>query len=228
MLTVLAAATSCNIRWDRKSHDKVRNNMAYNGIDVSSHQQDIDWVKVAGDTCISFVYIKATEGETYFSPHYSTNLKAARQQHIAVGSYHYLTTTASVNNQFANFCRNARRDNQDLIPMLDVEDRGTWSRSQFIDSVGKMLQLMERHYHCRPMIYSTVEFYNENLAANFNDYPLYIGRYSNSRPRIYWSGKYTIWQFTENGIVTGIPQFVDLAKFNDGVTLDDIRIKSRN
>lgn len=34
----------------------------YNGIDVSKYQGKIDWKKVASDSKIQFVYIKATEG----------------------------------------------------------------------------------------------------------------------------------------------------------------------
>ena len=41
----------------------------YDGIDISSYQGYIDWSKVSSDKNIRFVYIKATEGATYRSPH---------------------------------------------------------------------------------------------------------------------------------------------------------------
>ena len=73
---------------------------AYDGIDISSHQGFIDWKKVSSDKDIRFVYIKATEGATYRSPHYAHNLTQARRYGLLVGSYHYLTSTSTIYQQF--------------------------------------------------------------------------------------------------------------------------------
>jgi len=194
----------------------------YDGIDISSHQGHIDWDKVSSDENIRFVYIKATEGATYRSPHYGYNVTQAHQHGILVGSYHYLTSTSSVDAQFENFAHFALRTTQDLIPMLDVEVRGNWSRSQLIDSVAKFCTLAERHYGSKPMIYSTMGFYNKNLAPHFNKYPLYIGRYSSKQPVINWEGSYTIWQYSETGIIPGIDAYVDLCRYRQGGWLDEI------
>ena len=194
----------------------------YDGIDISSHQGFIDWEKVSSDKDIRFVYIKATEGSTYRSPHYAHNFTQARRYGLLVGSYHYLTTTSPVTEQFENFSKFALKPTQDLIPMLDVEVRSGWSRSQLIDSVDKFCELTERHYGVQPMIYSTMGFYNKNLAPHFNKHHLYIGRYSNADPEINWEGEYTIWQYSETGIIPGIDAYVDLSRFHDGVWVNDI------
>lgn len=196
----------------------------YVGIDVSRHQKEIDWEKVAGDKSVTFVYIKATEGATLVDPYYKTNMKGARRQGIKVGAYHYFSTKSSVDAQASNFLKQLKTFKQDLIPMIDVESRGSWSRNEFIDSVAKLANIIEKRYKRKPMIYSMMEFYNDNLAPHFNSYPLYIGRYSTAKPKIKWNGKYTIWQYSEDGIVTGIYQKVDLNRFNKGVTLDDITL----
>lgn len=194
----------------------------YDGIDISSHQGEIDWEKVSSDKDIRFVYIKATEGSTYRSPHYPDNITEARRSGLLVGSYHYLTTTSSIEHQFQNFSTFALRSIQDLIPMLDVEMRGDWSRSQLIDSVAKFCQLVELHYGVKPMIYSTMGFYNKNLTPHFNKYHLYIGRYSNMEPEINWEGEYTIWQYSETGIIPGIDAYVDLCRYRSDGWLDEI------
>ena len=195
---------------------------SYDGIDISSHQGFIDWEKVSSDKDIRFVYIKATEGATYRSPHYAHNLTQARRYGMLVGSYHYLTSTSPINEQFENFSKFALKNIQDLIPMLDVEVRGNWSRSQLIDSVEKFCQLAELHYGVQPMIYSTMGFYNKNLTPHFNKHHLYIGRYSNTQPQINWEGEYTIWQYSETGIIPGIDAYVDLCRFNKNSWLDQI------
>ena len=197
-------------------------NAKYNGIDISSHQGYIDWAKVRSDKDIRFVYIKATEGATYHSPHYVHNFTQARRHGFLVGSYHYLTSTSSIDEQFNNFTSFALKSNQNLIPMLDVEVRGDWSRSQLIDSVNKFCQLVEDYYGVQPMIYSTMGFYNKNLAPYFNKHHLYIGRYSNDEPEINWEGEYTIWQYSETGIIPGIDAYVDLCRYRKDGWIDEI------
>lgn len=199
----------------------------YDGIDISSHQGKIDWAKVSSDKDIRFVYIKATEGATYRSPHYSTNITEARRYGLLVGSYHYITSTSSIDAQFDNFTKYALKSIQDLIPMLDVEVRGHWSRSQLIDSVSKFCNLIERHYGVQPMIYSTMGFYNKNLTPHFNNHHLYIGRYSSSEPEINWEGEYTIWQYSETGIIPGIDAYVDLCRYRNDGWLDEILLPQK-
>ena len=194
----------------------------YDGIDISSYQGYIDWAKVSSDKDIRFVYIKATEGSTYRSPHYAHNITQARRYGLLVGSYHYITSSSTIEEQFNNFSLYALRSVQDLIPMLDVEVRGDWSRSQLIDSVSKFCELVEEHYGVQPMIYSTMGFYNKNLAPHFNKHHLYIGRYSNTKPEINWEGEYTIWQYSEQGIIPGIDAYVDLCRYREDGWLDEI------
>ncbi len=194
----------------------------YDGIDISSYQGFIDWAKVSSDKDIRFVYIKATEGATYRSPHYAHNVTQARRHGLLVGSYHYLTSTSTIDEQFENFSKFALKSVQDLIPMLDVEVRGDWSRSQLIDSVDKFCQLVEDVYGVQPMIYSTMGFYNKNLTPHFNKHHLYIGRYSNSEPEINWEGEYTIWQYSETGIIPGIDAYVDLCRYRRDGWLEEI------
>lgn len=196
----------------------------YAGIDVSRHQKDIDWTKVGCDSCVTFVYIKATEGATIVDPQYGANVAGAHREGIMVGSYHFFSSTSPVKAQFDNFMRATHGHKQDLIPMIDVEKQGNFSRSQLIDSVAKLAAMMEQQFKRKPMIYSTMEFYNSYLAPQFNTYPLYIGRYSTAKPQLKWGGKYTIWQYTEHGIITGINKHVDLCTFNDDKSLEDISL----
>jgi lysozyme len=47
------------------------------GIDVSHHQDTIDWKMLTENENISFVYIKATEGTSWEDPLYEYNIKEA-------------------------------------------------------------------------------------------------------------------------------------------------------
>ena len=222
-MVLLGACQGSNKKAPRRAGVPTRNHDAkYNGIDISSHQGYIDWAKVSSDKNISFVYIKATEGATYRSHHYAHNITQARRHGLLVGSYHYLTSSSTIDEQFQNFSKFALKPVQDLIPMLDIETRGDWSRSQLIDSVNKFCQLVENLYGVQPMIYSTMGFYNKNLAPQFNKHHLYIGRYSNEEPEITWEGEYTIWQYSETGIIPGIDAYVDLCRYREDGWIDEI------
>ena len=232
--TLLAVVLLCSCKSNGKNAARrtgvpPRNTEAkYDGIDISSHQGFIDWAKVSSDKNISFVYIKATEGATYRSPHYAHNITQARRHGLLVGSYHYLSSSSTIDEQFKNFSKFALKSVQDLIPMLDVEVRGDWSRSQLIDSVDRFCQLVELHYGVQPMIYSTMGFYNKNLAPHFNKHHLYIGRYSNEKPEINWEGEYTIWQYSETGIIPGIDAYVDLCRYRDDAWIDELLLPNDN
>lgn len=180
----------------------------YQGIDVSNHQGMIDWEKVASDKKIQFVYIKATEGATHVDKFYMHNITEARKNGFKVGSYHYLRNTSAIVDQFHNFISVAKKESQDLIPMVDVEE------SVGKDSIRLFCKLVEDYYGKRPAIYGTNRSYNSFCAPDFNDYILMIGRYGNNRPVIKGSGHYDIWQFSEKGRIPGIPKAVDLDRIH--------------
>ncbi len=73
----------------------------FDGIDVSHHQRNIDWNKVATYTNIQFVYIKATEGTTFKDPKYVYNTNEARRNGLKVGSYHFLVTKQRLANNLS-------------------------------------------------------------------------------------------------------------------------------
>lgn len=208
----------------RVAQQASRNSDDYDGIDVSSYQKDIDWDKVCADKRIKFVYIKATEGSTYTSPHFEFNIENARKHGLKVGSYHFLRTTSSLKSQFENFKKSARRDEQDLLPLIDFENKGSWTHKQIIDSLEAFAGMIREHYHCEPMIYTMTSFFNSYLSPYFNKYPIFIARYSTSLPQLSNGAQYLLWQYTDQGRVDGIDHAVDMCRFAEGVSLRDIMI----
>ena len=61
---------------------------AQKGIDVSHYQDSVNWNRVAKNTSIEFVYVKATEGPSISDKMYKYNMKKAREAGLLVGSYH--------------------------------------------------------------------------------------------------------------------------------------------
>ena len=199
--------------------------MVYDGIDVSRHQKDIDWDEVARDKNIKYAYIKATEGATFVDPRYRANIEGARRVGIKVGAYHFLRTGTKVEDQFNNFTNTVKKGEQDLIPLLDVEVKQGWTNQQLRDSVKVFLDLLEEHYGCKPMIYTSSSFFNTILGRAFAEYPLFIARYATNEPRLDNGAQWIMWQFSEKGRVRGIDHAVDMSRFNKGRSLRDILIK---
>ena len=72
------------------------------------------------------------------------------------------------------------------------------------------------------MIYCTYASYTQVIEGEFDDYPIFIGRYGDA-PGI---DNYLIWQYSEKGNIDGIEGNVDLDIFHS-VMLSDIELKKR-
>jgi len=196
----------------------------FDGIDISKHQGEIDWVKLKKSPKIKYVYIKATEGSDYVDPLYRRNIANARKNGFKVGSYHFLTNKSSATSQFMNFAQTANRDEQDLVPIIDVEVCKQWSAQQLRDSLKVFADMLEEFYGCKPIIYTSEKFFTSYLGRAFSTYPLFIAKYNEtSEPKVGY--KWVMWQFTDKGCfdaVKGNRGEVDLSRFNKGCTINDI------
>ena len=127
------------------------------GIDVSKFQGKINWTKVAKDESVKFVYIKATEGTSIQDPYYKTNIAKAKKAGLLVGSYHLYSSKTTAYQQMANFRKMVKKSEQDLVPVLDIE--GHHSGRLYMERVDKLLELMEKEYGVKPMIYTSEKVY---------------------------------------------------------------------
>ncbi|MCR5131619.1 MAG: glycosyl hydrolase family 25 [Prevotella sp.] len=199
---------------------------AFDGIDVSHHQGFIDWTSVAAEGKVKFVYVKATEGSTLVDPSYRENVEGARKQGILVGSYHFLSSLSDVVGQFINFSREVKREEQDLLPMIDVEWSGMsqWTPRQMQDSLALFAYLVQEYYGVQPLIYADAKFYGQRLTPRFDDFPLFIAHYREFPPVVEKAHRLYLWQRDEHGRVAGIEKDVDLDVLTKGTTLSDIMI----
>lgn len=186
------------------------------GIDVSKFQGKIDWAKVAKSKKVKFVYIRATEGTSIRDSYYKTNIDSARHYKIKVGSYHVYSSKTTAYKQFANFKSVVAKKKQDLIPVLDIE--GYHSGRLNMERVDKLLELMEQYYGTKPMIYTSEKVYLEHFQGKkYSKYQIFVAKYKGS-PVI----RYTLWQHSRTGSISGITGDVDLNKFNPKHSLNDI------
>lgn len=195
------------------------------GIDVSHYQGEIDWNTVARTKLISYVYIKASEGETLTDDYYRTNIEGAKKAGLKVGSYHYYRPDANADLQFNNITSQIRKEEQDLAPIIDVEKRGSKSHEDFINGLHSFLAKLEKHYGCKPVIYTFQNFYNKYICGHFKGYRMMIARYREDEPTLDDGQTYTAWQYTQRGKIDGIKGYVDRSMVMRDFSVSDLSIK---
>jgi lysozyme len=189
------------------------------GIDVSKYQGLIDWDQVHSSGT-QFAYIKATEGGDLMDEAFARNWEAAKAAGIRRGAYHFVYWCRPAHEQMAWFEQNVPQDAEALPPVLDVEltpDSKTCKqvprRDVALDTIAKMLSEMEAHYGRRPVIYTTVDFYQRFLQNDFADYPIWV-RSTKFYPSVkYGDRRWHFWQYQSDGKVAGIRSKVDRNAF---------------
>ena len=186
------------------------------GIDVSKFQGDIDWNAVASSG-VKFAWIKATEGGDRLDNRFQANWAGAKAAGVAHGAYHFVYWCRPPLEEMANFEQIAPVEQDALPPVLDVEATPT-SRTchkhltveSAIADMRVMLDEMERHYGKRPIIYTTVDFYEAILSGGaLMDYPIWV-RSTKHHPAVkYGSRAWAFWQYQSDGQTPGINGDVD-------------------
>ncbi len=186
---------------------------AVHGIDVSHHQVEIDWDTVATQK-IDFAFIKATEGREFQDNCFSQNWQELKRVNIKRGAYHFFHPTLSAEEQAANFIRTVDMYFGDLPPVLDFEVTNKVAKKEIIQKIQTWLDIVERHYKIRPIIYTNQKLYFKYIRSNFSDYPIWMARYNVLEPVMLAENDWKFWQYGNKGSVRGIEGNVDLNVFN--------------
>ena len=207
---------------DIDAHEDVGNiprRYPVHGIDVSRWQGDIDWrsARAAG---IAFAYIKATEGGDLLDPMFRTHWDGARNAHVHHGAYHYFYFCRSAKEQAQWFIQHVPRDPTSLPPVLDME----WNHQsptcklrpsgEHVRAEAKLfLDILERHYGRRPIIYTTVDFFHDTKIGELANTQFWVRSVAAHPEDIYPGEDWTFWQYTGTGVVPGVRGPVDINVF---------------
>lgn len=193
------------------------------GIDVSHYQGSIDWDKVAASGKVSYAYLKATEGASLVDDTYERNLREARKAGLSVGSYHFYRPNVDWKKQFENFTSVVSKGSQDLVPIIDIEHKGTVSQDKFIADLTSFIEQVTKYYGKKPLLYTFHNFYNRHLSGLFKDYHWMIARYREDSPTLDDGKDYVIWQYTSTGRVPGVKGNVDRSRLMFDYTLHHLQ-----
>ncbi|MFD0917329.1 GH25 family lysozyme [Pseudahrensia aquimaris] len=202
-----------------KIRGKQPGDFAIHGTDVSRHNKAVDWKK-AKRNGIEFVFIKATEGGDDRDPSFRKYWAGAARAGVERSAYHFYYFCASPEKQARNYMAAVPKRESSLPPVLDVE----WNpksptctkrppRSETVDVLGRWLRMIEAHYGQKPIIYTTVDFYEHTFSGGALPGYQYWLRSVTAEPKYKYNRGWVFWQYSGTGLVPGMEGIVDLNAF---------------
>jgi lysozyme len=190
------------------------------GIDVSSHQGDIDWAAVAASN-IDFAMIRVgyrgfTEGGLFMDDYFTANISGATENGIDIGVYFFSQAiTPEEARQEANYVLEAIRSYDVTYPVV-------FDWEYMHDSTARTEGIAtETVTQCALAFCETIQEAGYTPAIYFNNdvgyltydlgqicmYDLWLAEYD-TQPDFYYN--FQMWQYTSSGTVAGIETYVDL------------------
>lgn len=190
------------------------------GIDISHYQNSIKWEKLRNASLnndpVRFIIIKATEGSTLFDDDFNDNFFQAKENDFIRGAYHFFVPGVDAETQANFYLHQVHLVPGDLPPVLDIEKTGKLSKQQLQKDVKKWLDIVEKKYGVKPIIYTSYKFKKDFLDTSiFNEYPYWIAHYYVDK--LEYKGDWVMWQHTDCGKVDGIKGCVDCNVFNGSI-----------
>ena len=191
------------------------------GIDVSSHQGEIDWERVAASG-VEFAMIRlgyrgyGSEGKMNLDPYFAQNLAGARAAGLQVGVYFFsqAITVEEAYEEAAFVLEHLDGEALDYPLAYDWEPiSGVGARTDGLDSVTLTDCALTFCHMAELAGYTPMVYYNNPVGygrydlSRLTDYDVWFAQYA-SRPTMYYD--YRIWQYTSSGTVPGIDTRVDM------------------
>lgn len=192
------------------------------GLDVSHHQGEVDWQKVS-KTKFKFVYLKATEGESFKDKRFLQNYAQAKQAGLVVGGYHFWTFCKTAEEQIKNIKETVPHSMEDLVPAIDIESAyacGVEKHPERVTAdVQKMNSKILEAYGTLPVIYTTREFVK--VHPEILEFQNVFWLRSLIGPPLY-KKKWGVWQYYNGAKVSGITGPVDVNVLSKKLRFDRI------
>ena len=201
---------------------KSEDTLASVGVDVSSHQQEIDWELVAANG-VEFAMIRVgyrgyTEGEIQPDDYFVQNIEGARAAGLDVGVYFFSqATTVAEAQEEADFVLEKLAGRQLQYPVVyDCEEvaagagksrTGGLSKDEMTACAKAFCARVEQAGYTA-MVYGNSTDLSRYSLSSLSSYDIWYAEYGVPVPSI--KHDFTIWQYSNNGSVAGINAAVDM------------------
>lgn len=178
------------------------------GLDVSHHQGDIDWSRVAADG-YAFAFCKATDGLTAVDPRFRENFDGAVGAGLLVGAYHYGHPDRDPIDQAHHHANTIGQLRTLQLPcVLDLEETEGQSTAKLRSWASDFLQALDHLTQRNTLLYTGWAFWNDHLSGVVPTSRVWIARYGPNP-----GTQFPFWQHTSEGHVPGIYGHVDLNEY---------------
>ncbi|MBS7007907.1 glycoside hydrolase family 25 protein [Anaerostipes sp.] len=205
---------------------------AAKGIDVSHHQETIDWdqVKASG---IDFVIIRCGFGMDQINQddeQWERNVSECERLNIPYGVYlySYADTEEKAKSEADHVIRLIQNRKLSYPIYYDLENKSLSKLSNV--KLGKITEaftgrLKEKGY-TNVGIYANKSWFDNKLTDKvFQKYPRWVAQYNSLCS---YSGKYVMWQCTDKGSISGIKGFVDLNFLIKSIPAKSIKLSKKS
>ena len=180
------------------------------GIDVSAHNGMMN-LDAATESGIEFIFIKASEGDTFRDANFRINYDKASHAGMKIGAYHFFRFDCDGVSQGMNLRKAIADRPLELGVAIDVEETGN---PEGVDSVliARRLEAMVDYLYLsgyRVTVYSNRQGYYEYVRNSVPGAKLWICSFH----PVPIAAEWTFWQFYHHGHVPGIRGEVDLDVF---------------
>jgi len=203
---------------------------AIHGIDVSSYQGLIDWEKVKrmhqDNVHIGFVYLKATEGVLITDPYFMRNRRSCQRVGLINGAYHFFRPHINGKLQARFFLANVAIQKGDLPPVVDVEELDGVTPEKMRRELDDFLKEVGLKTKTKPIIYSSLKFYYDNLAGYYNDNHFWLSNFDHADLSVPAGTRWDLWQHSNHARVNGILHGADFDVFKgDSLAFRQLLVK---
>jgi lysozyme len=200
------------------------------GIDVSYYQGKIDWQRVKkmheDSVRVDFAFMKATEGLAITDPYFQRNWRECQKAGITCGAYHYFRPKQSGEWQARFLLQNVKLKKGNLPIVADVEGLDGTAPDEMRKQLSLFLTEVAKSTGAKPIIYSGLSFYQDNLRGYFDDYPFWLSNFSHPEASVNPGINWKFWQHSERARVSGVISICDFDVFKgDSAAFGKLLIK---
>ena len=216
--------SNLSVEGDRYSYSEDGEQKSLLGIDVSDHQNSINWAAVKADgvefAILRIGYRGSTEGDLYEDSSFADNVLGAQAADMPIGVYFFSqATTEDEAREEAQFVLD-KLSEHGLSPeslaypvVFDQEPAegdgraNGLSAEQYTKNALAFCQAVEEAGY-RPMVYGNQTDMAARNIDQLESYPIWYAEYGPTVPSANFD--FTMWQYTNEGTVRGIDVPVDL------------------
>ena len=145
---------------------------------------------------------------------------------MLVGAYHFFEAEDDPIAQAKNFVKQVGSVSMTLVPMVDVEVTKGQTGSSIASRLESYVQYISATLGCKPIIYSSRNFWLKDIGPAFNDHLFWLADYSEILDVPKGLKQLVIWQYSDKGKVNGVGTEVDMDRILGGVkSLESLKCK---